>query len=240
MSRRWGGDEPPRALILRKIIWLLNVDNYAPEIVEITYPLFQRYARKIGADIVCIKERVFLDWPTPCEKLQIYNLAREAGADWNIYFDIDAAIHPDVVDFTMHVPKDTVMGFWADVSDARFQVDNYFRRDGRHIGGGNWLMMASDWCLDLWHPLDDMSWQEAVQRIFPTVHESTRGVTAEHLLDDYITSRNIARFGLKFTTVRNVYKAHGRDHLPQMWHQYTIPVAEKITRLRELVKAWEV
>ncbi len=54
--------------------------------------------------------------------------------------------------------------------------------------------MASNWCLDLWRPLDDLTFEEAVQNINITIGERNSGFcTADHLIDDYTLSRNIAR-----------------------------------------------
>jgi hypothetical protein len=44
---------------LKKTIFTLNIDNYAPEIRDITRPLLERYAKKIGADIYDIEDRNF-------------------------------------------------------------------------------------------------------------------------------------------------------------------------------------
>ena len=94
---------------LKKCIFTLNVDNYAPELTEITYPLIRRYADKIGATFHIIDERRYPGWPPVYEKLQIYRLAQEMGNDWNIYIDSDALVHPDLLDVTQLISKDTVM-----------------------------------------------------------------------------------------------------------------------------------
>src|SRR3972149_10683010 len=68
---------------LRKMTFLLNIDNYAPKITSLTYPLIHRYANKIGAEVFIISERKFPVWPLDYEKLQIFELAKQLGADWN-------------------------------------------------------------------------------------------------------------------------------------------------------------
>ena len=62
---------------LKKTVFTLNIDGYAPEVTELTYPLMKHYAAKIGADFHIIKERKFPDWPPVYEKMQIYQLAQE-------------------------------------------------------------------------------------------------------------------------------------------------------------------
>jgi hypothetical protein len=81
----------------------------------------------------------------------------------------------------------------------RWNYDEYFLRGDRNIGSGNWFTVASDWCVDLSRPLD-ISLDEALRSIYPTVPELNGGITKEHLIDDYALSRNIAKFGLKATT----------------------------------------
>src|SRR6185295_5670102 len=153
----------------RKTIFTLNIGDYAPEVVKITRPLLVHYARKIGADIHDITERKFPEWPVVYEKLQIHELGAAPG--WNIYIDSDTLIHPDMFDVTDHLHLDTVCHNGKDMAGNRWRYDKYFRRDGRHIGSCNWWAVASDWCVDLWRPLDDITLEEAVANIYPTVDE---------------------------------------------------------------------
>src|SRR6266566_3735242 len=148
---------------LKKTLYTLNVNHYPEAITSITYPLLEDYARKIGADFVVIRERKFPDYPPVYEKLQIHELGREN--DWNIYVDSDVLIHPDLFDLTEHLEKDTVLHYGADMAGNRLKYDQYFLRDGRNIGSCNWFTIASDWCLDLWKPLDDLSLEEALANI---------------------------------------------------------------------------
>lgn len=119
---------------LKKTIFTLNIDGYAPEITEISYPLMKHYAEKIGADFYVIKDRKYPGYPPVYEKLQIYELAQEMRNDWNIYIDSDALIHPDLMDLTNHISKDTVAHNGHDTADNRWRYDRFFHRDGRHIG----------------------------------------------------------------------------------------------------------
>jgi hypothetical protein len=225
---------------LKKTIFLLNLDNYAPELTALTYPLIYAYAKKIGAGVHIIKERRFPEWDRDYEKLQIYELSREMENDWNIYIDSDAIIHPELPDITELIPMDTVAHNGSDFAGIRWKYDRYFRRDGRHIGSCNWLAVASSWCTDLWRPLDDMSFEEAVNNISLTVAETHSVVTKEHLVSDYALSRNIARFGLKFTTLNDVWKKYGLTTANFFYHEYTIPADEKIIKIREVIKNWKL
>jgi len=222
---------------MKKTLFTLNVDGYAPGITALTYPLLKRYAHKIGAEFHVITDRKFPSLPPVYEKLQIYELGQYS--DWNIYIDSDALVHPDMFDVTEFLHKDTVCHNGSDMANNRWKYDNFFRRDGRHIGSCNWFTIASDWCLDLWHPLNDITYEEALENIFPIQDEVNSVITREHLIDDYVLSRNIAKYGLHFTTVlkvMSVYSIPG-DYL---WHQYTISMDEKVKQIQEVLEKWKV
>lgn len=239
---------------MKKTVFTLNVDEYAPEITALTYPLIEAYSDKIGASFHIIGKRKFPEWPVTYEKLQIYQLAQEMGNDWNIYIDSDALIHPDTPDLTRLLPRDTVAHFAKDCAPVRWRSDKYFERDGRHFGTGNWLTVASDLCLDLWRPLDDLTPKQAIANIFPTVLEMVSGVVNHaHLIDDYALSRNIARFGLKATTFREIFSKLGykevRDAAGRViqneggyffYHQYLFPINKKVVEMRKVLRSWKV
>lgn len=220
-----------------KTLYLLNVDDYAPEITAITYPLIHGWARKIGAEVEMIDRRAFPEWPVTYEKLQIYERAKRNGSEWHIYVDSDALIHPETPDWTCHLPRDTVAHNGSDFAGMRWRYDQYFLRDGRNIGSCNWLTMASDWCLDLWRPLDDLTPAEAIDRIHPTVHERQTVITREHLIDDFALSRNIARFGLKFMPLMALERRLGfGEECGFYWHAYTVTVEEKVKQMRTVLE----
>lgn len=228
--------------MVRKTIFTVNVDDYAPEVTAITYPLIKRYADKIRADFHVITERKYPEFPPAYEKLQIFGLGPQMRNEWNIYLDSDALVHPDMVDPTVVLPRDTVMHHGHDFAPIRWRYDRFFLRDGRHIGSGNWFTIASDWCIDLWKPLDDMTLEEALDNIFPTQQERDSGlIDPAHLLDDYTLSRNIAKFGLKFISFRQLMTKYGWDNgTPFLWHHYTIPIEAKVLEMNRLLKHWGV
>jgi hypothetical protein len=223
---------------MKKTIFTLNINNYVPGITELTYPLIKRYAEKIGADFYTITERKFPKYPPQYETMQIYELGREMKNDWNIYIDSDALIHPDMFDVTEFIHKDTVCHNGSNMANNRFKYDNYFRRDGRNIGSRNWFTIASDWCIDLWHPLD-ISYNEALNNIFPIQDEINTPISKEHMIDDYILSRNIARFGLKFKTFIRILEDIG-DTGTYLWHLSTLSTEDKIEEIRSVISRWGV
>lgn len=225
---------------MQKTIYTLNVDNYAPEITVLTYPLLRAYSDKIGAAFHIINERLSPGLPPVYEKLQIGRLMQERGDDWAIYIDSDALVHPDFFDPTEHLEKSVVLHNGIDMAGNRWRYDKYFRRDRRHIGSCNWFTVASDWCVDLWAPLHDLSFKEALANIFPTQNELNTIITREHLIDDYILSRNIARFGLHVTTMSEVLNRLGRPNEAYLFHEYTLPIEQKVTKIKEMIQKWGV
>jgi len=225
---------------MKKCIFTLNIGDFAPQVCELTYPLLRAYADKIGAEFYVIRERKFYGWPVVYEKFQIYELGQVMSNDWNIYIDSDALIHPDLPDVTLLLKKDTVLHHGCDFAPIRWKYDRFFLRDGRHIGSGNWFTIGSDWCIELWKPLDDLTFEEAVKRIRPTVQELNSGVIEpEHLIDDYTCSRNIAKYGLKFISLRQLFKDLNMEWaLGYFYHQYLIPPEAKAIEMRKVLKAW--
>jgi hypothetical protein len=235
---------------VKKTVYTVSIDNYAKSVTDITFPFMKAYAHKIGAkfhviDNVKFKRcpitGKFQKWPGRYEKFQIYKLGREHQNDWNIYLDSDALVHPDMLDITTYIEKDMVLHNGRDVLGNRYREDVYTYRDGRHISSCNWLAIASDWCLDLWHPLEDMTFDEACKNIFPTAGEINQGVKPVDLIDDYVMSRNIARYGLKFNDVIGLLKKEcGYDGNFMLHHLYAISEAEKVAHLRQCLKNWGV
>lgn len=224
-------------MVEKKVVYTLNINNYAPQITQLTYPLLQRYAKKIGAEFQIITERKFPQFPIVYEKLQIYELSRLNNVSWSIYIDSDALIHPDLYDITCHLKKDTVLHNGRDMAGNRWRYDEYFLRDGRHIGSCNWFTIASDWCLDLWRPLDDLTPEQAIANIHPVWSEQIMGILdASHLIDDYTLSRNIAKFGLKFDTLIEM-KERMNDKADYTFHLYNIPEAQKYAEMSKWLLA---
>ncbi len=218
---------------MKKTIFTLNINDYSPEITNITYPFIDAYARKIGADLQIITTRKYPDYPIPYEKFQIYDLA----TDWNIYIDSDALIHPDTFDVTELLPEDTVLTARSEFAPIHFNYDRFFKRDNRHIYAGNWFTVASKLCIDIWHPLDDLPLVQAVCNIHPTLLERNRDITSAHLLDDYVLSRNIAKFGLKYKTFTQILEEQGNPG-EFLYHEYLYSEKEKVVSLKKVLQLW--
>jgi ethanolamine utilization microcompartment shell protein EutS len=85
-----------------------------------------------------------------------------------------------------------------------------------------------------------MTLEEALSNITPTVNERNTVITGEHLIDDYVLGRNIAKYGLKFTTVREIHQKMNLGESGYLWHQYTITPEEKVIKMKEVLKAWQL
>jgi hypothetical protein len=224
----------------RKTVYTLNIEGYEPRITALTYPLIKRWASRIGAQFEVIDSRKFPKWPLTYEKLQVYERSRKNGDEWSVFIDSDAIVHPDTPDFTDLIPFDTVAHNGVDMAAMRWTYDAYFRRDGRNIGSCTWLWFFSRWGRDLCRPLDDLTPEQAIANIQTTHAERLAGVEPEHLIDDYTLSRNIARFGLKLTTIREIQTKAGLEGAQFFWHEYMTPTEKKVIDLNELIDKWQL
>lgn len=222
---------------MKKTIFTLNIGNYEPEIINLTYPFIKDYAKKIGADFKIIDKAVFPGAPLMYEKMQIFELGR--GNDWNIYVDSDCLVNPYLFDITEILPEDTVLSYNADFADARFKYDNYFRRDGRNIAMGNFFTVASHLCTEIWEPLDGVSYKEAVERIYLTHQNKRLNHAYGYGIDDFVTSRNLARYGLKYKTFPQLLQDLGKPNADFMYHDHLLTTEEKLKNIKEKIKNWD-
>jgi hypothetical protein len=250
---------------MKKTIYTLNIGNYEPEIWDICFPYLVKYAYKIGAEICVIKEpKLTLEGQHMAggfmglEKFQVYELGKEHKNDWNIFIDPDALVHPDFFDVTAVLTKDVTAAYSVhDFSPVRFKVDEYFLRDGRYFGKGNWFAAFSDWCLDYYHPLEDITLEEAMSNCFPIKDEldSNKPMSGHNMVEDYIVSRNISRYGLKHTLVSELIRRYGRDinyvstqimthngmqfaNAGPVFHVYQQSPEQKVIMMEKQLKAW--
>ena len=244
---------------IKKTVYTLALDGYAPDLMSITLPLMKRYAEKIEADFHVINERKFTDRYPTYEKFQIWDLMPQNGDDWSIFFDADTIIHPDMFDPTALINKDTTCsGYSSDFTPLRFRPDGMFMRDGRYLGKGTWFIICSDWTRDIWHPLEDISYEAAIENMFPVLEElNSIGKTKESLIDDYVVSRNISRYGLKHTILTEICEKYripigtvinqvvngqqAQQISPFLQHDYKkATIQDKVTNAEKVLKIWGV
>ncbi len=218
----------------------LNPDKYK-EITDLTYPLFKKYCYKIGAEFYEITERKFPDYPPNYEKCQVYQLGQDMNNDWNIFFDCDAIIHPDTPDVTNYIPRNHCSHNATDMAGLRWRSDRFLLRDGRNIGSCTWINIASDWTIELFKPCNDLTIDEIKNNIFPVHGEVLSGLVEPiRLIEDYVFSRNIAMYGLKFIALKDIFINLGFPQHEFFYHLYAMPIEEKVVRIKECLKNWRL
>lgn len=212
---------------MKKALVTLDI-NYNKVITDITYPYMKKYAQKIGADFIIMNERKFPHLSANMEKFQLYEIGKDY--DWTIFIDADALIHPNCPDLTELYKKDCVIFNRYDYYPFRFQHNNYVRRDGRNIGATTWVCIFSDWTRHVWKPHDDPN--QFLDQINPMDLEKNFGYTPQHILDDYLVSRNIAKYGLKVETFHQLIPGDSPNDMSYWFnHYFCIDEDDKINLL---------
>lgn len=224
---------------VKKQVITLNIGNYEPEITCLTLPFLKKWANKIGAEFNIIDKPVFHAPSVTYEKFQLYERSR--GYDWTIFIDVDALVHPDTPDWTEMLGKDTVCFHGLDFNLNRFRGNEYTRRSKSLKGACTWLVMFSDWCRDLWHPMcDGVTFESCMENISPMVPELLSGTCErEHLIDDYLVTQNIARYGLHATTVIELCRQLGHER-PYYHHLYACSAQHKIDTIKQRIVEWKL
>jgi hypothetical protein len=224
---------------MKKVLWTLDVDNYLPEVTKLTYPYLRLYAQKIGAEFRIIDTRKFPKHAPVYEKLQIHELG--GGNDYNVFIDADALIHPDFFDITAMLPNDVCFHLREDFSPIRFRPQPEQIADGRFIGTCGWFAVSTKRTHIMWRPVDMLK-EEMDGNLFPTVGEKQHGITAEHLEDDFAVSLNIAKYGLKHFTYKDLADRCPRlDNNSSFWfHDYFLTPKGKEEKIKECIKTWGI
>ena len=187
-----------------KNVFVFNINNYFPELTNLTIPTIKAYAEKIGANLNIITERKYLSWPILTEKLQIWELG--LNSDWSILFDADILIHPDCPDITENIPLNCVGAKDAYDANKQLQMDKYFIRDGRNIGLSSCCIVTSKLTHDLWKPIikdAELSKEDVLNNILQD----------RKIVDEYCISRNMAKYGLKLYPILPIEQYNMIYHL---------------------------
>jgi len=171
---------------LKKIIHVVYINDFFPELFKITFPTVKKYAENNGYEINLITERKFPEWHIHYEKMQVYEAGKDA--DINILLDADILIHPNYPDVKNIIPPSRVAFNEAYNISAKCRLNKYFVRDGRDVGIASNFVMSSYLTHDLWKPLS----------ITP---EEGKKITLvrEGDIDEYCLSHNLAKYGLKYS-----------------------------------------
>lgn len=175
---------------MKKCIHVVYIDNFFPELWELTYPTIEKYAKRIRSDINIITERKYQSYHINYEKMQVWEDGKDYDA--NFLLDADILIHEEFPDFTTIVPRNHVAFNDNYNASDKFNIkDNiFFQRDGRDVGIASNAVITYKSTHDLYHPLN----------LHP--HELIKICKIrEGDMDEYVLSHNLARFGLKYTGI---------------------------------------
>jgi hypothetical protein len=165
-------------------VFVVRVDNYLPELCDITLPRIEAYAKRIGAKFTLISTRKYPEFPPTYEKMQIHELGKDN--DYNILLDADIVLGDDFEDITKNVPLNGV-GFWHEYkASSLFAIDEYFFRDQRGVGVATNMLVVPRSCHDIFTPLEFGA------------EEASKRTSRWFIVDEYCVSRNLAKFGLKY------------------------------------------
>lgn len=170
-----------------KKLFVLRIGNYRPDLCEYTIPTIKNWASKNDYHYEEIIQRVFDEkYPITIEKMQVHGLG--AGSEWNILCDADLMLRPDFIDPVSFTNYNTVASSYHFDADQKFQVNKYFMRDGRNLGLSGGFVLSSFMTHDIWKHLNPDVALEGTSR-------------NPHLIDEYMISTNLAKYGLKYDGV---------------------------------------
>ena len=187
---------------MRKLIHVVNINDFFTELFELTYPTIRSYAERNGYMINMITEGKFPDYPINYEKMQVYEDGKDAVV--NILCDADMLIHPEFPEVTKFLKRDSI-AFNDNYNISRkYHVDRirYFMRDGRDVGIATNFVVSSDWTHDVWEPLSIS--QKDIEELAKKENTDTGGAEGRgwgHYADEFALSYNMAKYGLKYTGV---------------------------------------
>lgn len=164
------------------------IDNYHPEMCNITVPNLRSYADKIGADFNIISTAKFDDYPPNYERFQVYEMGKEYK--FNMVIDADFIIHPKVPDFTTYFDIKSVGSLWGIDLKFYFKWNNYFEKDGRNQGVADGIVVSTYLTHDIWTPCP-YSFNEIRNECLKD----------ERQVSEFWLSVNLARYGFKFTPI---------------------------------------
>jgi len=219
---------------MRKLIHVVNINDFFPELFALTYPTIRSYAERNGYMINMITERKFPDYPINYEKMQVYEDGKDAEV--NILCDADMLIHPEFPDVTEFLKRDSIAFNDNYNISWKYHVDRikYFMRDARDVGIATNFVVSSDWTHDVWEPLS-LS-QKDIEDLAKKENTDTGGADGRgwgHYADEFALSYNMAKYGLKYTGVT------WEDWMrPRLIHTGTGDKKEALQIARQTLEEW--
>lgn len=171
-------------------IFVVNIDNYFPELCELTLPTIDAYAKKIGGKMTLITDRAYTalhtKLPVTIEKFQ----ASKSNADHIIIVDADMIIHPNFWDVTEIVPKHCIGSYMSYNAVNLYKPNLYFERFGEYRGiATNFFVVPKIWAPAIFEAnVGDMK-------------DALNNVTRQFILDEYMVSLSAAKYGAKLAGI---------------------------------------
>jgi hypothetical protein len=181
---------------MKKILHVLNINDFFPELFKLTFPTIQSYAHRNNFEINLITERKFKDYPINYEKVQVYEDGKDA--DLNLLVDADMLIHPHFPDVESFLNPYTVAFNDGYNISTKFHTEKikYFIRDGRDAGIATNFVVSFKATHELWEPLPYTP-QEIEDLSIKGLNHRGWG----HYADEFCLSYNLAKYGLKYTGI---------------------------------------
>ena len=208
-------------------VFTLNINNYFPELMELTIPTMKNYAKKIGAEFIEITERKFPDYHIHYEKLQIFELGKDSH--FNIFFDGDIVVNPNMIDLSKQDPNFVYIkdGYSA---NTKFTQNRFFYEDKRNQGISSCFLATSNLTHNIWEPLE-LTGKEISNRIFTAKENLDKGITSDFYQEEYVLSNNLAKYKYNFSGVP----------LDSMFHSYESNIKEvKLKEIKDKLKEWKI
>lgn len=171
-----------------KNLFVLRIGDFRPDLCEFTIPTIKHWCAKNGWVYNEITKRRYNDLPITAEKLQVHNLGKDS--EWNILCDADLMLRPDFVDPVSFTAPNVVASSYHFRASDKFKTNIYFERDERDLGLSGGFVLTSKFTHDLWTP--PALWTLALS--------ATKN---KHLIDEYVISTNLAKYGLCYDGVSN-------------------------------------
>lgn len=205
-----------------KRLFVLRIDNYWPELCAFTIPTIKAWCQKNGWEYNEITERHHNPIASATfSKTKIYELG--ADSDWNIICDADLMLRPDFFDPTTFCDQYIIRSSYSFKASTRFPICKYFLRNNRNVGISGGFVLTSKLTHDLWKA-DELS-DEMIK---------------SHLADEWIISRNLAKYGLHYDGISNdpdKYIVHFGGTLGHTTHEEKTVAVEKA---KELFHSWSL
>ena len=176
---------------MKKIIHVVYINDFFPELWDITLPSIKEYAYRTRSELNIITKRKFPEWHINYEKIQVYEDGK--NADCNFLLDADILIHPKFPDFSDGITFPHHIAFNDNYhASTKFNIKEniYFQRDGRDVGIASNAVISFKSTHDVWEPLS-ITPEEGKQITF----------VREGDIDEYFLSHNMAKYGLKYTGI---------------------------------------